>query len=161
MAEETDGISAMRQRMARARRTPPAPRHAAQGTPVPNAGVTPPPEPADTPAPAPATAKPSRPRRASAPRVAKVSEPLRLAPDEAPVNLAIRVRRPLDDRLADMIHRLRGRGVRTSKVELIEMMLWELSGDEAADERILERLGRFRTWAPRSSGAALPGGEGR
>ena len=159
MAEETDGISAMRQRMARARRTPPAPRHAVQDAPVPSTRPTSAqPEPPETPA---STAEPARPRRASAPRTAKVPQPLRLAPDEAPVNLAIRVRRPLDDRLADMIHRLRGRGVRTSKVELIEMMLWELSGDEAGDEGILERLGSFRTWAPRSSAAALPGGEGR
>ena len=36
--------------------------------------------------------------------------PVRLAPDLPPVNLAIRVRKPLDDHLADMIHALRGRG---------------------------------------------------
>ena len=57
---------------------------------------------------------------------------MRLGADLAPVNLAIRVRQPLDDRLADIIHGLRGQGVRTSKVELIEMLLWELPDDEPA-----------------------------
>ena len=41
------------------------------------------------------------------------------------MNLAIRVRKPLDDHLADVIHDLRRAGVRTSKVEMIEMLLWE------------------------------------
>ena len=53
---------------------------------------------------------------------------VRLAPDLPPVNLAIRVRKPLDDGLADQIHLLRREGVRTSKVELIEMLLWESAG---------------------------------
>ena len=53
---------------------------------------------------------------------------MRLAPDLPPVNLAIRVRKPLDDALADAIHALRREGVRTSKVELIEMLLWESAG---------------------------------
>ena len=53
---------------------------------------------------------------------------MRLAPDLPPVNLAIRVRKPLDDGLADPIHALRREGVRTSKVELIEMLLWESAG---------------------------------
>ena len=86
-------------------------------------------------------------RRTSAPA------PLRLGPDLPPVNLAIRVRKPLDDRLADLIHDLRHDGVRTSKVELIEMLLWELPDGQRAQVR--ERLRRFRDWAPRGSGAPL------
>ena len=70
-----------------------------------------------------------------------------------PVNLAIRVRRPLDDRLADIIHGLRGQGVRTSKVELIEMLLWELPDDQLPVVR--ERLRQFRDWAPRGTSAPL------
>jgi hypothetical protein len=69
------------------------------------------------------------------------------------VNLAIRVRGPLDDRLAELIHALRREGVRTSKVELIEMLLWELP--EALTPDLRERLARFRRFAPRGRGAAL------
>ena len=78
---------------------------------------------------------------------------LRLEPDLPPVNLAIRVRKPLDDRLADLIHELRGAGVRTSKVELIEMLLWELPEDQLPALR--ERLRQFRDWAPRGTSAPL------
>lgn len=74
-------------------------------------------------------------------------------PADAPaVNLAIRVRRPLDDRLVDLIHELRGSGVRTSKVELIEMLLWELPDGEGAVAESIERLRAFRTRAARVDG---------
>jgi hypothetical protein len=69
------------------------------------------------------------------------------------VNLAIRVRKPLDDRLAEVIHQLRQDGVRTSKVELIEMLLWEMPDDQLPGLR--ERLRQFRDWAPRGTGAPL------
>lgn len=82
---------------------------------------------------------------------------MRLAPDLPPVNLAIRVRQPLDDRLVDLIHALRGRGVRTSKVELIEMLLWELPESPGGVDDLMERLGRFRTRAPRALSSAIPG----
>lgn len=81
----------------------------------------------------------------------------RLAPDLPAVNLAIRVRRPLDDRLADLIHALRVDGVRTSKVELVEMLLWELPEGDAPD--LVRRLARFREWAPRGASAPLGRGE--
>ena len=86
---------------------------------------------------------------------------MRLEADLPPVNLAIRVRRPLDDRLAEVIHGLRQEGVRTSKVELIEMLLWEMPDDQVPALR--ERLRQFRDWAPRGTGAPLdaeaaPGG---
>jgi hypothetical protein len=73
------------------------------------------------------------------------------------VNLAIRVRKPLDDRLADVIHELRRDGVRTSKVELIEMLLWEMPADQTSAVR--ERLRQFRDWAPRGTGAPLAPGD--
>jgi hypothetical protein len=69
------------------------------------------------------------------------------------VNLAIRVRKPLDDHLADLIHDLRREGVRSSKVELIEMLLWEQTSENARAVR--ERLGAFRAAAPRGAGAPL------
>ena len=71
------------------------------------------------------------------------------------MNLAIRVRKPLDDGLADTIHALRAEGVRTSKVELIEMLLWESAGAPA--EAVRERLRVFREWAPRGAGARIEG----
>jgi hypothetical protein len=146
VADQTSGIDLMRRRIERASRRPPPPRRAAQepveagegvGVGAPAAREAPPP-------PAPAR-RPARSRPAPA--------PARLAPDLPPANLAIRVRRPLDDRLAELIHALRREGVRTSKVELIEMLLWELPEDDPAGAR--ERLRRFRAFAPRGPGAPL------
>lgn len=62
------------------------------------------------------------------------------------------MRRPLDERLVELIHQLRREGVRTSKVELIEMLLWELPADGPA---LTERLARFRRFAARGPGAPL------
>ena len=107
---------------------------------------------------------PARARRRRPPRRAAASvgsgegggavrrEPERLAADLPPVNLAIRVRRPLDERLVELIHQLRREGVRTSKVELIEMLLWELPAEGPA---LTERLARFRRFAARGPGAPL------
>lgn len=140
------GIDVMRRRIERASRQAPPSRRPPEATPVAAAAA---PDPAPT-APVPAlsagaaVAAPRRPRRAT---------PVRLAADLPPVNLAIRVRKPLDDRLADVIHQLRGDGVRTSKVELIEMLLWEMPEDQLPALR--ERLRQFRDWAPRGTGAPL------
>jgi len=90
-------------------------------------------------------------------RVRRPAPPIRLGPDLPAVNLAIRVRRPLDDRLADLIHALRADGVRTSKVELVEMLLWELPEDD--QPALVRRLARFREWAPRGASAPLGRGE--
>ena len=68
-------------------------------------------------------------------------------PDEPIANLAVRVRRSVDDRLAELLHGLRGAGVRTSRAELVEMLLWELPA--APDEALRARLIDFRTRAPR------------
>lgn len=160
MADQTDGIDLMRRRMERARRRPPPPRHAREGADDSAAGGA---EVAEV-EPAVAeetTAGPRQPRRAPSPRPRTparraTSAPARLASDLPPVNLAIRVRKPLDDRLAELIHALRRDGVRTSKVELIEMLLWELPEDDPSGAR--ERLRRFRAFAPRGAGAPL--GEG-
>jgi hypothetical protein len=91
--------------------------------------------------------------RSPSARRTRAATPVRLGADLPPVNLAIRVRKPLDDRLAEVIHQLRGDGVRTSKVELIEMLLWEMPDDDPTAVR--ERLRRFRDWAPRGTGAPL------
>ena len=163
MADQSSGIDLMRARMERASRRPPPSRRpaeaAATSAPEPvGEGGEPPvlaaaaaPTAAATPAPAPSAG----PRRA---RPGRPAPPARLAPDLPPVNLAIRVRKPLDDRLADLIHALRREGVRTSKVELIELLLWELPAEDVAGAR--ERLRRFRGFAPRGPGAPLEEGEG-
>ncbi len=67
--------------------------------------------------------------------------------EEPLANLAVRVRRSLDNHLGDLLHSLKGEGIRSSKVEIIEMLLWELPG-EATDE-LRGRLGAFRRAAPR------------
>jgi hypothetical protein len=153
VADQSSGIDLMRRRMERAsRRPPPSRRPAAAAVPEPVGQGG---EPA-TPAPAAGAAVTPAPAPGAGSRRARAAAPARLAPDLPPVNLAIRVRKPLDDRLAELIHALRREGVRTSKVELIEMLLWELPEDDAAGARA--RLRRFRGFAPRGPGAPLDEG---
>ncbi|MGE3141628.1 MAG: hypothetical protein AB7O53_19440 [Thermoleophilia bacterium] len=153
--EPTDnsGIDLMRRRIERAsRRPPPAPR--ARRAEEPAVAVAPREEP--TPVAAVGEGGGPAPTRSAAPRRRRTPaapERPRLAPDLPPVNLAIRVRKPLDDHLADVIHSLRRDGVRTSKVELIEMLLWEQTSEDA--EALRGRLAAFRAAAPRGAGAAL------
>jgi hypothetical protein len=52
----------------------------------------------------------------------------------------------------DIIHLLRREDIRSSKVELIEMLLWELPDGPDADLR--RRLAAFRKAAPRGSGSS-------
>jgi hypothetical protein len=73
--------------------------------------------------------------------------PLRLVADEPTANYAVRVRRSLDDLVAWRLAELRRHGVRASKVELTEMLLWELA--DADLEQIVTRIERFRAHAPR------------
>jgi hypothetical protein len=72
---------------------------------------------------------------------------LRLEPDEPTANYAVRVRRSLDDLVAWRLAELRRQGARASKVELTEMLRWELADAESDD--IVARLERFRGYAPR------------
>ena len=72
---------------------------------------------------------------------------LRIEADEPTANYAVRVRRTLDDLVAWRLAELRRHGVRTSKVELTEMLLWELA--DATVEDIVARLQDFRNHAPR------------
>ena len=159
MADQPSGIDVMRRRIERAsRQAPPSRRPAGEAAPGAVAAAAPVPEPAAAVEPAAAPAAPAAParpaRRSRGVGGTKATGP-RLAPDLPPVNLAIRVRKPLDDALADTIHSLRGQGVRTSKVELIEMLLWESAG--ADTDVVRERLRVFREHAPRGSSARLEG----
>lgn len=163
-SEAGSGIDAMRARIARGRRQPPRPRRPGATGDAPHAGAGDDTQATDVKAPSepktPETADSSPPPRRPAPRsrgegvaprgrAPRVQE--RLSPSLPAANLAIRVRRPLDDRLADAIHELRRGGVRTSKVELVEMLLWEL--DTADLDGLRKRIARFRRAAPRAATA--------
>lgn len=151
MAEIPDGIDLIRSRMQRGQRTPPAARR-------PQAAASPAVAPAETTpgaVPAPRTTRTSppaarSPRRSPPPPAVQGRAPL--ASDAATANLALRVRRPLDDHLADLVHGFRREGVRTSKVELVELLLWELPETHT---ELRARLGAFRRAAARGSDAPL------
>jgi hypothetical protein len=69
----------------------------------------------------------------------------RLSPLDPTVNLGLRIPRPLDDRLADLLHELRSHETRSSKVEVLQMLLWELPSSVGPAFR--DRLERFRAAA--------------
>ena len=69
----------------------------------------------------------------------------RLSPLDPTVNLGLRIPRPLDDRLADLLHELRSHETRSSKVEVLQMLLWELPS--SAGPAFRDRLERFRAAA--------------
>jgi hypothetical protein len=81
----------------------------------------------------------------SAPTSAKIAPaPLLEALADAPTTmLGARVRRPLDDLLADAIHSARQHQVRTSKVELVELALLSLVDLDGAT--LAERVRQFRS----------------
>lgn len=68
-------------------------------------------------------------------------------PGEPTANFAVRVRQSLDARLLDLVHAFRSEGLRTSKVEIVELLLWELPAEPSAELR--RRLAQFRQEAPR------------
>lgn len=101
-----DGIDVMRAKMARGQRTPPAPPRSRRPDTTPacdtdggDAGETP----RATGASPPLTPVSVAEERATQ----SVARRISLRPNDAHVNLAIRVRRPLDDQLVEVLHRLR------------------------------------------------------
>lgn len=146
MADPGDGLDQLNQRMARGRRTVPSPRHPQVRTtrtpstqPDPEAAITPGSETVQDPDLA------EKEPRTSAPAMAPPGDPV--PADEAQLNLAVRVRRSLDLRLDELLHQLRREGVRSSKAELIEMLLWELPTQ--LDTNFQDRLRQFRRVAAR------------
>jgi hypothetical protein len=99
----------------------------------------------------PAAATVSTPRRThpspSQPTANDTAERLRLDPDEPSANYAVRVRRTLDELVAWRLAELRRNGVRCSKVELTEMLLWEIADVDVAE--LSARLRAFRQHASR------------
>ena len=68
-------------------------------------------------------------------------------PGEPTANFSVRVRQSLDTRLLDLVHAFRREGLRTSKVEIVELLLWELPAESSPELR--RRLAEFRQKAPR------------
>lgn len=126
---EPDGVNPINQRrLARARRAVPPPRQPAS------------PEQEEIPPEGRAVRTVDGPEDSTAP-----SHP---SPEEAQNNLAVRIRRSLDERLVDLVYGLRRQeNTRSSKAELVEMLLWELPEEDLAGLRI--RLDRFREQAGR------------
>jgi hypothetical protein len=151
--ETTNGLAALRSKVERRSRQVPPPRTAAAPLPATESGnaqeggeivgESASIEAAPTP-PAPRT----RPRRSPAPPVQAGERHPQTSPDEPSANLAIRVRRSLDERLNELIFDLRRDGIKTSKVELVEMLLWELPPRPGAS--LTDRLASFRRAAPRT-----------
>jgi hypothetical protein len=67
---------------------------------------------------------------------------LDIAGEELTSNLAVRVRRSLDRRLDTLLHELKMSGMKSSKVEVVELLLWELPA--SADDQLRRRLREFR-----------------
>jgi hypothetical protein len=77
-----------------------------------------------------------------------VATPVLPQPDEPLANLAVRVRRSLDDRVNDLAYQLRRQhGIRISKAELVELALAELPLTPTPD--LAARVQSFRQKAPR------------
>lgn len=138
MAEDLGGMAELQQRterrseVSRGRRAPGPPRHPVEPGPI--GGMK-----ADPRAPAEQDAvTQSQPD----PR-----EPVRLEPGEPVNTMALRIRRPLDRWLTDTAHEINSTGWRTSKAELIEMMIWEEYGTSPPE--LKGRLTEFRRLAPR------------
>jgi hypothetical protein len=151
--ESQPGLGAMNDRMARARRSVAPPRRTppAQAAPADEQGsATAPRTPAELPAKtANQATKPGKPTQGRPPR--ETTPPPLTAmfePDEPQANLAVRVRRSLDLRLDHLIHELRHQhAVRSSKTELVEMLLSELPRE--LDDDLLVRLSHYRQAARR------------
>lgn len=144
MPDQRDGLGLLEDRVARRRRAVPAPRHPGPLAAQPDAlGASSQPSQPDA-----ATPDSQPTSLAQAPRSHRqASDHPTTRPDEPLRNLAIRVRGSLDDRLNDLVYKLRREGIRTSKVELVEMLLWNLPAEPSADIR--SRLEAFRRAAPR------------
>ncbi len=153
-----DGVGTLRSRVERRSRTVPPPRRTRPEPPdnpmgekglddstagaAPEAGK----KPESSAAPAVATQ-----RRARGGQPSRPGTPRRPAtgPNEPSANLVVRIRRSVDDRLVELLHAFRQEGLRISKVELVELLVWELPAKPTAELR--ERLSSFRREAPREA----------
>lgn len=155
MADIPNGLDMLNQRLERRSRSVPPPRRprtpqeenepkASAGSDEPEAGIAPGlVEPKRASGPRRTTPRP----RASGKPAERGDDHPKPAANEPISNLAVRVRRSLDTRLGDLVHALKRDGVRVSKTEIVELLLWELPADASPDFR--RRLAAFRQAAPR------------
>ena len=87
------------------------------------------------------------PTAAPAGRGGELAEIVLGGPPERFVQLGVRVRATFDERLDDLVYQFRRQGVRTSKSELVELLLSDLPPEPDNDLRA--RLASFRRHAPR------------
>ena len=167
MAETPDGMAALRQKAQRRSRVVPPPRHPAK-SPEPTTAKTE--EVSTTAAPPPKhqatnissgtlVADDSNDRGAQRPAPRRtptkttdvginwLQDPVPPDPNEPMANLAIRVRKSLDDRLADVVHDLRRQGIRSSKAEVVELLIATLPSQ--LERNFTKPLSEFRARAPR------------
>ena len=69
-------------------------------------------------------------------------------PKEPTVTIAVRARGSLDERLTDIVYQLRRQGLRTSKTELVEMLIWAYVPAKPSED-FVNALNIFRVEAPR------------
>ncbi|MDA8312155.1 MAG: hypothetical protein M0Z46_16420 [Actinomycetota bacterium] len=87
------------------------------------------------------------PTTAPAGRGGELAEIVLGGPPERFVQLGVRVRATFDERLDELVYQFRRQGVRTSKSELVELLLSDLPPEPDNDLRA--RLASFRRHAPR------------
>lgn len=150
-ASEGDGIAALRTKLERRSRSVPPPRRPRNepanetgGGRLSSDGEAAAPPVGET---KPSTTAPRAPRaqRSRAPDPERPST----GPNEPGANLVVRIRRSVDDRLVELLHAFRQEGVRLSKVELVELLIWELPPKPTAELR--QRISTFRQKAPREA----------
>lgn len=90
------------------------------------------------------------PRPAGVPARPGVAAETTLPPDAPMRGLGQRVRAPVYERLDDVMHSLSKVGLRSSRTELLEMLLWQLPGqdDPTALAELADRLRDFRDRHP-------------
>lgn len=159
VGEDLEGVAMLEQRrIARSKRTVAPPRHAKPEVVVaqPGTGDAPQAGDATTGVPEDTQTYPERPSATSKGRrpVAPKPQVIPRIPEEElmtelpTANLTLRVRPSLDGRAADLVHEAaRQHGIKTSKAQLVEMLLSELPATVTAD--LLARLRRFQREAPR------------
>ncbi|MCU0309054.1 MAG: hypothetical protein MUE51_15070 [Thermoleophilia bacterium] len=140
-----DGAAALRSLAAGRSRRPPIPaRHPRPPGALPASGTVEDVEAADA---GPPVAAPEPAPRAASERPAAGPA---LPADAAQINLGLRVRQPVDDRFSRVVARLReNHGLRATKTEVLEMLLWDLPTDAGGLGDLAARVRAFRAEHPR------------
>ncbi len=149
--EGSTGIAQLKERIERRSRTVPPPRRPRESQ------ITPPTKSSEpgsaSKAPAQPSESPAVPEAASVTAVeSKPQQPTnngseRSAVPDPQVQLGVRIRQSLDEKLTDIVYALRKQGVRSSKAELVELLLDQMPDEP--DEDLVDRIERSRSKALR------------